>query len=274
MAISNNGNVNIVYQTSLGSASFRSWDESWSTAYSLSDCEKPKLSANSNDIYIIYVDHWNSYSKIWLRQKDYAPLAPQNLSVSAPNFNHPKVTWDHNQEADLKIYKVYKKTDETDWAFLDTTSNNYYWDENETIICSMGSVSMTVHYRATAVDQFDNESDYSNDDDIVVQIEGGKPPDLKIADVDIIPEKYYVSQNYPNPFNPETTIKFGIPEDNFVNLEVYNVQGQKVATLVDERLSAGSYNAKFNATSLPSGAYFYRITAGSYLKIKRMLLVK
>jgi hypothetical protein len=89
-----------------------------------------------------------------------------------------------------------------------------------------------------------------------------------------IPTTYSLMQNYPNPFNPTTTIRFTIPEKVQVKLEVYNLIGQKVATLVNGELNAGSYNVEFNGTGLSSGIYLYRIQAGNFTSVKKMLLIK
>jgi type IX secretion system substrate protein len=202
---------------------------------------------------------------------DTEPNAPASLSVSAPDLDHPKVIWTHNSEIDLKHYVVYKKIDDGAWDPLGTTTNNYYWDTEETVMAFTNSTPATAYYRATAVDYINNASSYSNTDDIGIEIAGGTP-DLKIAEIK--PEEFNVAQNYPNPFNPETNITFGIPEANFVTLTVYNISGEKVATLVKDQLSAGSYTAKFEGSSLPSGVYVYRINAGSYSETKRMLLIK
>ncbi len=90
----------------------------------------------------------------------------------------------------------------------------------------------------------------------------------------VIPDEFSIAQNYPNPFNPTTTIKFGLPEDSNVKLQIFNLQGQVVVTLVDGNLPAGFHNAKFDAASLSSGVYFYKIVAGNFSNIKRMLLIK
>jgi len=89
-----------------------------------------------------------------------------------------------------------------------------------------------------------------------------------------IPLKYNLEQNYPNPFNPSTKIKFSLPKDELVNLKIFNILGQEVATLVHEQLKAGSYSYDFNASKLSSGVYFYRIVAGSFNSVKKMLLIK
>jgi hypothetical protein len=89
-----------------------------------------------------------------------------------------------------------------------------------------------------------------------------------------IPKEYKLEQNYPNPFNPTTTIKYSIPKTSFVSLKIYNLIGEEVATLVNEENSIGNYEIEFNATSLPSGVYFYRIQADSFVETKKMVLLK
>lgn len=89
-----------------------------------------------------------------------------------------------------------------------------------------------------------------------------------------IPTAYSLKQNYPNPFNPETKIQFGLPKDSNVKLEIFNLQGQIVSTLVDGALPAGFHTASFDATPFPSGVYFCKIVAGNFTDIKRMLLIK
>jgi hypothetical protein len=89
-----------------------------------------------------------------------------------------------------------------------------------------------------------------------------------------IPLVYTLSQNYPNPFNPTTSIRFEIPKQSVVQLKVYNLLGQVVATLINGELKAGRHEAKFDAAKLASGVYFYRITAGSYVNTMKMMLLK
>ncbi|MFA5751388.1 MAG: T9SS type A sorting domain-containing protein [Candidatus Paceibacterota bacterium] len=89
-----------------------------------------------------------------------------------------------------------------------------------------------------------------------------------------IPESYSLQQNYPNPFNPSTTIKFSIPEQGMVSLIVYSTLGQEVARLVNEQLSVGTYEYKFDASDLSSGVYIYSLRAKNFIQTKKMLLVK
>ncbi len=89
-----------------------------------------------------------------------------------------------------------------------------------------------------------------------------------------IPKEYSLSQNYPNPFNPITKINYALPKDGFVTIKVFDVLGREINTLVNELKSAGYYSIDFDATSLNSGVYFYKIDAGTFSDIKRMILVK
>jgi len=89
-----------------------------------------------------------------------------------------------------------------------------------------------------------------------------------------VPASFSLSQNYPNPFNPTTTIRYTIAEPSNVSLKIYNILGQEVVTLVDQRQATGSYVATFNAARLASGVYFYRLNAGSFNQVRKMLLLK
>ncbi len=116
-------------------------------------------------------------------------------------------------------------------------------------------------------------------------------PILAVKEQRLLPGEFYLAQNYPNPFNPTTMISFVISAEggsarrvesstsggghaSFVTLEVYNVLGQKVATLVNGLKEPGHYSVSWNAGSLPSGVYFYRLTSPSFVSVKKMMLVR
>jgi hypothetical protein len=88
------------------------------------------------------------------------------------------------------------------------------------------------------------------------------------------PQNYFLHQNYPNPFNPTTNIEFSIPKSEFVTLKVYNILGEEVATLASERLTAGKYKYDWDASSLASGVYLYRIDTGEFQEVKKMVLLR
>jgi photosystem II stability/assembly factor-like uncharacterized protein len=89
-----------------------------------------------------------------------------------------------------------------------------------------------------------------------------------------IPDRFTLEQNYPNPFNPATRIHYSLPTSNQVTLRVYNIAGQVVATLVNERQVAGAHEVTYEAHELPAGLYFYRLSSGSLGQTRKMLLIK
>ncbi len=106
------------------------------------------------------------------------------------------------------------------------------------------------------------------------------PPLVSVEeDNDVTPDNYTLFQNYPNPFNPTTTIRYQLPEAAFVNLKIYNLLGEKVATLVSGEQSGGNYEVEWNGrndfgTKLSSGIYFYRIDAGDFRQTMKMIMLK
>ncbi len=93
-------------------------------------------------------------------------------------------------------------------------------------------------------------------------------------DVAGVPGGYQLGDNYPNPFNPSTQFRFTLPQPENVRISVYNLQGQTVATLVNERKAAGDHTVQFDARDLPSGLYLYQIEAGQFQAVKKMILTK
>ncbi|MEJ2196696.1 MAG: T9SS type A sorting domain-containing protein [Ignavibacteriaceae bacterium] len=89
-----------------------------------------------------------------------------------------------------------------------------------------------------------------------------------------IPDYFSLKQNYPNPFNPSTIISWQLFTDSKINIKVFNVLGNEIATIVNEELPAGNYEVKFDASNLPSGIYFYKLTANQFSETKKMTLIK
>ena len=103
----------------------------------------------------------------------------------------------------------------------------------------------------------------------------GKYEYSKVVDVNIeVPTEFELAQNFPNPFNPTTTIQYNIPNAGHVTLKIFDVLGKETSTLINADQSAGSYEVTFNAANLPSGVYIYKIEAGSFVSVKKLLLMK
>jgi len=105
-------------------------------------------------------------------------------------------------------------------------------------------------------------------------------PDLPVVPVsneliDDVPKEFGLSQNYPNPFNPSTTINYAVPKVSDISIDVYNILGKKVSSLINQRKTAGNHTVQFQATNLASGVYFYVLKAnGKVIKSQKMLLIK
>ncbi len=116
---------------------------------------------------------------------------------------------------------------------------------------------------------------FNNGKDLTVNSLIYEPTDLvNIKEPNFDNKSYSLHQNYPNPFNPTTQISYQLPENSFVNLVVYNILGQVVAELVNQEQASGKYTVKFDASNLPSGVYIYKLQAGEFSDVKKMLLTK
>ncbi len=131
----------------------------------------------------------------------------------------------------------------------------------------------TIKYKIKANDINGNSSSYSAD----VSVTGFTHNLWKnniVLDKQEIENEYALFVNYPNPFNPSTTIEFQVPVSSFTSLIVYNVLGEQIKELVNDFLGKGKYSVHFNASDLPSGIYLYKLKAGTFTNVKKMLLTK
>jgi len=97
---------------------------------------------------------------------------------------------------------------------------------------------------------------------------------IGIVETDILPSQFTLAQNYPNPFNAKTTINFTVPSQSQVDLEIYNLLGQKIATLVSQNIAAGNYSINWDASNVGSGVYFYKLTANNFTETRSLTLIK
>ncbi|MBE0538725.1 MAG: T9SS type A sorting domain-containing protein [Ignavibacterium sp.] len=187
-------------------------------------------------------------------------IVPVELTSFAANVagNSVNLNWNTATELNNNGFEVERKSANSQYSkigfvagFGTTTEPKAYSFTDNNV--AVGNYS----YRLKQVD-FDGSSEYSNE--INVDVTG--------------PAQYSLEQNYPNPFNPSTLIKYSIAKDGFVNVSIFNLLGEKVATLVNNNVKAGSYEINFNASHLSSGVYFYSIEAGDFKAVRKMLLMK
>ena len=107
-----------------------------------------------------------------------------------------------------------------------------------------------------------------------VIVTANKVTGIESTEEDELPSDFVLKQNFPNPFNPSTTIEFALLKADQVELNIYDVLGRKITTLVNRNMQAGSHNIEFDASNLASGVYFYQLKVGNLSSIKKMNLMK
>jgi len=273
MAVTSNDSLHIVYNGEY----YKEYTGSWQSTYDYSTGSKnynQKISANSNDIYVIWIQNKDQAYTLMLKQRDYVPLAPQKLYVDFYVGDHPTVHWDANREADLKGYHVYRaipKISENKRLTTNTITATYYVDYDY-----LEGETYQAYYYARAVDQYDNLSPSSNSYGVWVM--PTKQGQLSQTET-LYPARFELGQNYPNPFNPATTIAFDLPSDVKVRVQIFDIAGRLICTLVDEPKKAGSHQVIWNGqdnhgNSVASGVYVYRLQAGDFVQSRKMLFMK
>ncbi|OQY77178.1 MAG: hypothetical protein B6D43_07580 [Ignavibacteriales bacterium UTCHB1] len=176
--------------------------------------------------------------------------------------NNVKLTWTTSWEENNARFDIQRKVANTSsqWVTVGTVagSGTVYEQRNYTFT-DKNLVSGIYEYRLL---QFDYDGNMNADFNLSNTVEIG------------VPSEFALSQNYPNPFNPTTKIDFQVPVEGLVKLNIVDITGREVATLVNESLTPGYYSYDFNASNLSSGVYFYRLVSKSSVITKRMMLVK
>ena len=209
---------------------------------------------------------WNAhayekiYSLLWNLKKENKALWNGNFGGA-----YKKVNTTNNQ----KIFSfVREKEEDKIFAIFNLSSNSV-----------TGTISDSIHF-GTYVEIFtDDTVNFTQSSNIDLNAWGynlykkiDNPTDVKQNLVKI--EDFKLLQNYPNPFNPTTVINFELPEASQVELKIYNMLGQEIATLVNEEKPVGRHSVQFNASTLSSGIYIYQIKANNFIQSKKMILMK
>jgi hypothetical protein len=189
-----------------------------------------------------------------------APQAPGNLMGSGAGTVH--LQWDPPADSDILLYEVYRGTTlnfvPTFDKIIGSTHTNSYTDAT--------APQGVAYYCISAIDSAGNRGAYSQKVGLIVTEVN--------TNGDQLPHQFSLSQSYPNPFNPSTRIQYDVPSQSHVSIRIYDVLGREVETLVNEEKPAGRYTVMWKAGNRSSGVYWYVMSAGSFHKTERMLLLK
>ncbi len=187
-------------------------------------------------------------------------LVPVELTsfTAAANESDVTLNWSTATEINNQGFEIQKRTGDGEFEKIGFVPGHGTTTDIQSYSYADSKVaSGNYTYRLKQMD-FDGSFEYSSEVTVVVTV----------------PLEFVLEQNYPNPFNPSTVIKYSIPENGFVTLDVYNLLGEKVASLVNGVQDAGRYEISFDASKLASGIYVYSLKSGSFNSDKKMLLMK
>lgn len=196
---------------------------------------------------------WSNFSSAASGFKSF--YSPKNLTVSTGSpYGEPVLDWDDHPAENFDYYQIFRKTSISNFQIIATSTNSTYTDWT---VANKYSATTQFQYAIRAVNTRGENSSYSNS----VFYDGELMSYKTINSLDSAPSSFDLKNNYPNPFNPTTTISFALPEKSKVRINVYNINGQLVSSLVNEVKPAGSFDISFEASGLASGVYIARMTA-------------
>lgn len=163
--------------------------------------------------------------------------------------------------SDTETYNAYNETNGIHFLSTDRDSGTFYW---ETPSPGTGEVRLYIA---------GHQGSRSGPNSTILLVSTEQTTAVE-DETFSMPDRYYISQNYPNPFNAATTIKYGIPEPCHVTIEIYDILGRQLETLIDEYREAGEHQVIWNAGEMSSGVYFYKIQAAGYGRTNKMILLR
>lgn len=195
----------------------------------------------------------------WFTLDNPLPVELSSFTGKVVDGNEVKLNWNTKTETNNYGFNIERRIKDGEWnklGFVEGSGNsnspkNYSFTDKD--LFAGGS---KFEYRLKQIDN-DGAFEYSD-----------------IVEVTVMPAEYELSQNFPNPFNPSTTIRFSLPTETRLKINIYNMLGQLVETLAEGNFEAGYHKVTFNASTLPSGAYIYRIESNDFTQVRKMVLIK
>jgi hypothetical protein len=270
-------NNNIVFQSG-------EWDNTGKIVDYNSDYEPHYDIINSEDQVQVYegvfTDVNNQVTYTLLKAAQYVKdnrLPPIGFITTHPSYDSTKIVGDANDDTNFNRYGTYQGgtgTDSVTYIVPTAVSANY-------------RVTAEVCYQSVKTQLVDHIRNIDHGDiNRFVSMYDALPnlPFIMKRDIlDVVSgvenendlvNNFSLEQNYPNPFNPSTSIQYTIANRQFVTLKIFDVIGNELATLVNQYKLSGRYNVEFNASTLPSGVYFYRLQAGDFVQTRKMILLR
>ena len=273
------GNNEIYYKRSSDGGA--SWEADTRLTNNSDFSFNPSIALFDSVVHIVWFDNRDGNFEIYYKRSTNSGLnweADKRLTNNAGNSENPTISvsgsivnivWRDDRDSNSEIY--YKRSTDggTNWEEDTRLTNNISSSEAPSISGSGSSVHVVWNENRDGNWEIYYKNNPSGNATAVENI------------ISELPVVYNLAQNYPNPFNPSTKIRYSIPsvtlsgvEGSRVQLKVFDVLGNEIATLVNEEKPAGSYEVNFNSSQLSSGIYFYKLEAGNFVEAKKMILLK
>ena len=185
------------------------------------------------------------------------PVEFASFSADA-NGTDAELNWITATETNNKGFDIERMNNEGDFEFIGFVDG--FGTTTEPQAYSFVDKKLNTGYYTYRLKQIDFDGTFSYSSNVEIEI--------------VAPSNFALEQNYPNPFNPSTTIRFSIPAETDIRLSVFNALGQEVAEIINSRLKEGYHEINFDAVSLTSGIYFYRLEADKFVDVKKMIIIK
>ena len=190
------------------------------------------------------------------------PVELTSFTANVNNEGNVILIWSTATEINNQMFEIERRLEDDQFVTMGYVNGHGTTTEPQDYSFIDNTVETgTYFYRLKQID-FLGTYEYSDEVEVEVEVEVNGPLTFSLE------------QNYPNPFNPSTNINYSVPETGSIKLSIYSVIGEQVAVLVDEIVQAGFNEVTFDASNLPSGAYFYRLQTGSFVETKKMMLLK
>lgn len=222
------------------------------------------IPAGSSNLIFSLLEFYSSLGVEW-NVGSFTNLNTNPLPVELSSFTSKllkdkiQLSWVTKSEVNNSGFNVERRINEDDWntiGFVEGSGNSTSPVEYSFIDNDIFVGGSKFQYR---LKQMDNNGTFEYSD---------------MVEVEVLPTQYELSQNYPNPFNPRTTIRFSLPKETRLKINIFNMLGELVETLAEGTYEAGYHKVTFNASALPSGAYIYRIESSDFVQVGKMILIK